>query len=240
MTKRALITGITGPGRLVPRRAPARQGLRGPRPHPPLQHRSTRGGSTTSTSTRTRTDARLFLHYADLTDCVVADQPPAPGQARRGLQPRRAEPRQGQLRDARVHRRDSAAMGTLRLLEASATADWPIRFYQAGSVGDVRQGRGEPAVARRRRSSPRSPYAIAKVFAHFMTLHYREAYGLYASNGILFNHESPRRGGDLRHAQGDARRRRHPGRRRRSTCTSATWTPSATGATPRSTSRRCG
>ena len=69
-------------------------------------------------------------------------------------------------------------MGTLRLLEAIRTADWPIRFYQAGSQRDVRQGRRD---ARRRETTPfypRSPYAVAKVFAHWMTVQYREAYGL--------------------------------------------------------------
>jgi GDPmannose 4,6-dehydratase len=80
------------------------------------------------------------------------------------------------------------------MLEAIRTADWPLRFYQAGSsemygrVAESPQTESTPF-------NPRSPYAIAKVFAHFMVVDYREAYGLHASNGILFNHESPRRGG---------------------------------------------
>ena len=84
-------------------------------------------------------------------------------------------------------------MGTLRLLEAIRTASWPIRYYQAGSsemygrVLESPQSETTPF-------NPRSPYAIAKVFAHWMTVDYREAYGMHASNGILFNHESPRRG----------------------------------------------
>jgi len=89
---------------------------------------------------------------------------------------------------------DTAAIGTLRMLEAVRTADWPIRFYQAGSsemYGKVR----ETPQTEKTPFNPRSPYAISKVFAHFMTIDYREAYGLHASNGILFNHESPRRGG---------------------------------------------
>ena len=80
------------------------------------------------------------------------------------------------------------------MLEAVRTADWPIRFYQAGSsemYGKVL----ESPQNERTPFNPRSPYAIAKVFAHFMVVDYREAYGLHASNGILFNHESPRRGG---------------------------------------------
>lgn len=89
---------------------------------------------------------------------------------------------------------DSVAMGNLRLLEALRHADWPVKFYQAGSsemfgkVLEVPQRESTPFY-------PRSPYAVAKVFAHHMTVQYREAHGLFACNGILFNHESPRRGG---------------------------------------------
>ena len=131
-------------------------------------------------------------------------------------------------------------MGTLRLLEAVRTADWPIRFYQAGSSRDVRQGARD---ARRRETTPfhpRSPYAVAKVFAHWMTVNYREAYGLLACNGILFNHESPRRGGTFVTRKITRGVARDPAPARRSTSSSATSTPSATGATPGSTSRRCG
>ena len=88
---------------------------------------------------------------------------------------------------------DTTGMGTLRLLEAIRYADWPIRYYQAGSsemfgkVVETPQSESTPFY-------PRSPYAVSKVFAHWMTVQYREAYGLHATNGILFNHESPRRG----------------------------------------------
>lgn len=89
---------------------------------------------------------------------------------------------------------DSVAMGNLRLLEALRHANRPVRFYQAGSsemygkVQAVPQSETTPFY-------PRSPYAVAKVFAHYMTVQYREAHDLFACNGILFNHESPRRGG---------------------------------------------
>lgn len=89
---------------------------------------------------------------------------------------------------------DVTATGNLRLLEALRSADWPVRFYQAGSsemyglVQERPQRETTPF-------HPRSPYAVAKVAAHHMTVHYREAYGLFACNGVLFNHESPRRGG---------------------------------------------
>ena len=89
---------------------------------------------------------------------------------------------------------ETAAMGTLRMLEAARTASWPIRFYQAGS-SEMYGSAIESPQNETTPFNPRSPYAIAKVFAHFMTVDYREAYGLHASNGILFNHESPRRGG---------------------------------------------
>ncbi|CAN5671434.1 GDP-mannose 4,6-dehydratase [soil metagenome] len=88
---------------------------------------------------------------------------------------------------------ETAGMGTLRLLEAIRTASWPIRYYQAGSsemFGKVLESPQTESTP----FNPRSPYAIAKVFAHWMTVDYREAYGMHASNGILFNHESPRRG----------------------------------------------
>ncbi len=134
---------------------------------------------------------------------------------------------------------ESAGMGTLRLLEAVRTADWPIRFYQAGQ----REMYGQVAETPQTETTPfnpRSPYAIAKVFAHFMTVQYREAYGLHACNGILFNHESPRRGGTFVTRKVTRGIAADPGRQAEHSCTSATSTPSATGATRRSTSRRCG
>lgn len=88
---------------------------------------------------------------------------------------------------------DITGMGALRLLEAARCSGWPVRFYQAGSsemfgrAGSAPQTEATPF-------APRSPYAVAKVFAHHMTALYRGAHGLHASNGILFNHESPRRG----------------------------------------------
>jgi GDPmannose 4,6-dehydratase len=138
-------------------------------------------------------ETRLFLHYADLTDSssLIGHL-------------HRIKPDEVYNLGAQSHVKvsfempeftaETAGMGTLRMLEAVRTADWPIRFYQAGSsemYGKVL----ESPQTERTPFNPRSPYAIAKVFAHFMTVDYREAYGLHASNGILFNHESPRRGG---------------------------------------------
>jgi GDPmannose 4,6-dehydratase len=135
----------------------------------------------------------LYLHYADLTDSssLIGHL-------------HQVKPSEVYNLGAQSHVKvsfempeftaETAAMGTLRMLEAVRTADWPIRFYQAGSsemYGDVVETPQSETTPFR----PRSPYAIAKVFAHWMTVQYRDAYGLHASNGILFNHESPRRGG---------------------------------------------
>jgi len=85
------------------------------------------------------------------------------------------------------------AVGVTRLLEAIRRVDPDIRFYQAsssemfGKVREVPQSEQTPFY-------PRSPYGVAKVYGHFITVNYRESYGLYATSGILFNHESPRRG----------------------------------------------
>ena len=85
------------------------------------------------------------------------------------------------------------ALGTLRILEAVRALTHPVKFYQAsssemyGKVVEIPQSETTPF-------HPRSPYACAKVYGYWQTVNYREAYGLFACNGILFNHESPRRG----------------------------------------------
>ncbi|PPS39957.1 GDP-mannose 4,6-dehydratase [Chroococcidiopsis sp. TS-821] len=139
---------------------------------------------------------KLFLHYGDLTDGTTL---------RRILE--ETQPTEIYNLGAQSHVRvsfdspeytvDSVAMGTLRLLEAirdyQQRTGIEVRFYQAGSsemfglVQEVPQKETTPFY-------PRSPYACAKVYAHWQTLNYRESYGLFACNGILFNHESPRRG----------------------------------------------
>ena len=87
---------------------------------------------------------------------------------------------------------DVVALGTLRLLDAIREGDLRCRFYQASSsemFGKVHEVPQTEETA----FHPRSPYAVGKLFAHWITRNYREAYGMYAVNGILFNHESPRR-----------------------------------------------
>src|SRR3954463_12191642 len=88
---------------------------------------------------------------------------------------------------------ETTALGVTRILDAVRMADPDIRFYQAsssemfGKVLEVPQNEETPFY-------PRSPYGVAKVYGHWITVNYRESYGLYAVSGILFNHESPRRG----------------------------------------------
>ncbi len=83
-------------------------------------------------------------------------------------------------------------LGTVRLLEAIRETGVQTRFYQASS--SEMYGNSPSPQSERTPFQPRSPYAAAKVYAHWMTVNYREGYGLFACNGILFNHESPRRG----------------------------------------------
>jgi GDPmannose 4,6-dehydratase len=87
---------------------------------------------------------------------------------------------------------DADALGTTRLLEAIRTAAIPARFYQASSSEMF--GSAPPLQNESTPFWPRSPYAIAKLYAHWMTINYRAAHGMFACSGILFNHESPRRG----------------------------------------------
>lgn len=87
---------------------------------------------------------------------------------------------------------DVDAMGTLRLLEAIRFLNLPCKFYQASSSEMF--GSALPPQNEETPFKPRSPYAVSKVFSHYITVNYREAYGLFACSGILMNHESPRRG----------------------------------------------
>jgi GDPmannose 4,6-dehydratase len=136
--------------------------------------------------------ARLFLHYGDLSDGNSLSrllQDIRPGEVYNlGAQSHVAVSFANPLYSA-----DIDALGALRLLEAVRQLDHEVRFYQAsssemyGKVAEVPQSESTPF-------HPRSPYAVAKVYSFWQTVNYREAYGLHASNGILFNHESPRRG----------------------------------------------
>lgn len=88
---------------------------------------------------------------------------------------------------------DVTGVGTLRLLEALRDFDHPVKMYNAAS-SEMFGNAPEMPITEKTPFRPASPYAIAKVFSYWMTVNYRESYGMFATNGILFNHESPRRG----------------------------------------------
>ena len=137
---------------------------------------------------------RFILHYGDLTDSSnltrIVQQVQPDEIYNLGAQSHVAV-----SFEAPEYTADVDAMGTLRLLEAVRILglEKKTRFYQAstselyGLVQEIPQKETTPFY-------PRSPYAVAKMYAYWITVNYREAYGMYACNGILFNHESPRRG----------------------------------------------
>jgi GDPmannose 4,6-dehydratase len=95
--------------------------------------------------------------------------------------------------DTPIYTVDTDGLGTLRLLEAVRSSDKPAKFYQASS-SEMYGKTVETPQTEKTPFYPRSPYGCAKVYSFWQTVNYREAYGLFACNGILFNHESPRRG----------------------------------------------
>jgi GDPmannose 4,6-dehydratase len=136
-------------------------------------------------------DSRLLLHYGDLADS---------GQLTNLVYETRPEEvyhlgAQSHVRvsfDIPDYTGDITGLGTVRLLEAIRRSGIRCRLYQASSsemFGDAPAPQGEQTPFR-----PRSPYAAAKLYAYWMVRNYREGYGLFAANGIMFNHESPRRG----------------------------------------------
>ena len=131
------------------------------------------------------------------------------------------------------------SMGVTRLLEAVRQVDPGIRIYQAsssemyGRVREVPQTELTPFY-------PRSPYGVSKVFGHYITVNYRESYGMFAVSGHPVQPRVAAPRPRVRHAQGDRRRRPHQARAGRSPRRSATSTPGATGALPATTSGRCG
>ena len=92
-----------------------------------------------------------------------------------------------------IYTGDVTAMGALNIIEAIRMSDLDVRFYQASSSEQFGKASESPQ-NERTPFHPRSPYGVSKVFAHWITVNYREAYGMHNSCGILFNHESPRRG----------------------------------------------
>ena len=157
----------------------------------------------------------------------------------RGLQPGVAFLRADVLASAAATDRRVAAIGATALLEAIRLVDPSIRFYQASSSEIF----GEPLVAPQTEDtpiSPLTPYGIAKAYAHFITRSYRRRYGLHASSGILYNHESPRRPHGLPSAQGRQWSGTDQARTSVENCCSAILMHDAIRASPATTSRRCG
>ena len=191
MSKKALITGITGQDGSYLAELLLSKGYE---VHGIVRRASTfnRGRLDAIYADPTLHEKRLFLHYADMAEL---------GSLSWLLS--RVQPDEVYNLAAQSHVRvsfdipeytlDVTGTGTLRLLEAIHESGLKPRFYQAsssemfGKVQQVPQTEKTPF-------HPRSPYAVAKVCAFWATVNYRESYGLHASNGILFNHESPRRG----------------------------------------------
>ena len=190
MTKRALITGITGQDGSYLAELLLSKGYE--------LHGLIRRASTFNTS---RIDhlyvdshdpsARLFLHYGDLSDgarLVTLLSSINPDEVYNLAA-------QSHVRvsfDEPEHTADTTGTGTVRLLEAVRMAGIMPKFYQASS--SELYGATPPPQNEDTPFYPRSPYAAAKLYSYWITKNYREAYGMFAVNGILFNHESPRRG----------------------------------------------
>ncbi len=190
MTKKALITGITGQDGSYLAELLLSKGYE--------VHGLIRRSSSFNTSRIEHLyhdphdkNAMLFLHYGDLTDgaslrnvlnVVGPDE----------VYNLAAQSHVRLSFDQPVYTAETGAIGTLQLLEAIRDTQAPARFYQAGSSEMF--GKSAPPQNEATPFYPRSPYGCAKLYAHWQTVNYREAYGLFACNGILFNHESPRRG----------------------------------------------
>lgn len=138
---------------------------------------------------------RLILHYADLTDSSTLVR------LMQEIEPDEVYNLAAQSHvkvsfDCPEYTADTVAVGTLRLLEAIRICGLcdKTKFYQA-STSELYGLIQEPIQNEKTPFYPRSPYGVAKLYGYWITVNYRESYGIYACNGILFNHESPRRGG---------------------------------------------
>jgi GDPmannose 4,6-dehydratase len=191
--RRALITGVTGQDGAHLARLLLDKGY--------MVHGIKRRSSSFNTERiddlyvdRHEDDARLKLHYGDLTDAtnlirIIQDTKPTE------IYNLAAQSHVAVSFETPEYTANADAIGTLRLLEAIRILGLSneVRFYQAstselyGKVQQVPQSETTPFY-------PRSPYAVAKLYAYWITVNYREAYGFHASNGILFNHEGPTRG----------------------------------------------
>jgi GDPmannose 4,6-dehydratase len=136
-------------------------------------------------------DRTLILHYGDMSDATRI------GRLIDEIRPHEVYNLAAQSHvkvsfEAPEYTGDVDALGSLRLLDAICHCDTSIRYYQASTSEMF--GNASPPQNENTNFQPRSPYGASKVYAYWITVNYREAYGMYAVNGILFNHESPRRG----------------------------------------------
>ncbi len=188
--KRALVTGITGQDGSYLAELLLSKGYE--------VHGIIRRASTFNTSRidhiyqdPNKPDAKLFLHHGDLssTEWILSlIYSLAPDE----IYHLAAQSHVKVSFEIPEYTGDVTGLGTIRLLEAIRRSGAKTRFYQASSSEMF--GSAPPPQSETTVFQPRSPYAAAKVYAHWMTRIYREGYGLFATNGILFNHESPRRG----------------------------------------------
>ena len=135
--------------------------------------------------------ARFFLHYGDMTDSGGLNR------LIKTVQPDEVYNLAAQSHvhisfDQPEYTGDTDGLGATRLLEAIRSSGRPVRFYQASTSEMF--GSTPPPQSETSAFHPRSPYGAAKLYAHWMTINYREAHRIFACSGILFNHESPRRG----------------------------------------------
>lgn len=190
MTKRALITGITGQDGSYLAELLLAKGYE--------VHGVIRRASTFNTSRIDHLyvdphspEPRLFLHYGDLSDgarlvTLLAQIKPDE------VYNLAAQSHVRVSFDEPEHTADTTGTGTIRMLEAVRLSGIQTRFYQASS--SELYGATPPPQDENTPFYPRSPYAAAKLYSYWITRNYREAYGMFAVNGVLFNHESPRRG----------------------------------------------
>jgi nucleoside-diphosphate-sugar epimerase len=190
VTKRALITGITGQDGSYLAELLLKKGYE--------VHGLIRRASTFNTVRIEHLyvdphepDARLFLHYGDLSDgarlvTLIAKIKPDE------VYNLAAQSHVRVSFDEPEHTADTTGVGSVRMLEAVRLAGIETRYYQASSSEMF--GATPPPQSEETPFYPRSPYGAAKVYSYWVTKNYREAYGMYAVNGVLFNHESPRRG----------------------------------------------
>ena len=190
MTKRAFITGITGQDGSYLAELLLLKGYE--------VHGLIRRASTFNTARidhlyldSHNPDAKMFLHYGDLSDgarlvSLLGELKPDE------VYNLAAQSHVRVSFDEPEHTGDTTGVGCMRMLEAVRMSGIHTRFYQASSSEMF--GASPPPQNEETQFSPRSPYGAAKVYSYWVTKNYREAYGMFAVNGILFNHESPRRG----------------------------------------------